>query len=148
VAVFHKTATQDWTIVSNGSYTNLKEFKVNYSTDIETYSAFTITNNGGKLIQGQSATVNVDIINTKSTTFYGKYRVALSNLDGSWAQTIQILNENTGLPYNYHYTGGNNFYRYNNRSTGNLFKWNLLTRIRAHQIGIMPAVRTFQILFT
>ncbi|MGG7035857.1 MAG: T9SS type A sorting domain-containing protein [Flavobacterium sp.] len=30
-------------------------------------------------------------------------------MDGSWAQDIQILNENNGLLYNYHYTGGNNF---------------------------------------
>jgi hypothetical protein len=30
-------------------------------------------------------------------------------LNGTLAQSIQILNENNGLPYNYHYTNGTNF---------------------------------------
>jgi len=108
-ALFYKTSTQDWTIVTDGNYTNWKQIEIYYSSDIEVYSAFSITTNGGKLIQGQSATVNVDVTNTNSNTFYGQYRINLANLDGSWAQNIQILNENNGLPYNYHYTGGNNF---------------------------------------
>lgn len=107
-AIFYKTATQDWTIISDGSYTNLKQFEIYYSSDIEVNSSFTITTNGGVLIQGQSATVNVDVVNKGSNTFIGKYRLNLANLDGSWAQNIQILNE-TGLPSNYHYTGGNDF---------------------------------------
>jgi hypothetical protein len=108
-AIFYKTSTQDWTIVDNGNYSNLKQFEIYYSSDIETNSAFTITTNNGHLIQGSSATVNVDVLNTGSSTFYGSYRVNLANLDGTWAQNIQILNENNGLPYNYHYMGGNNF---------------------------------------
>lgn len=109
VAVFYKTETQDWTIVANGNYTNFQQFEIYYSTDIEANSAFTISTDGGKLIQGQSATVNMDVLNSGNSTFYGNYRVNLANLDGSWAQDIQILNETTGLPYNYHYIGGNNF---------------------------------------
>lgn len=108
-ALFYKTTTQNWTIVGNGSYTNLKQFQIIYSADIETNSVFTITTNGGKLIQGQSATVNVDVLNTGSSTFIGQYRISLSNLNGAFAQSIQILNENNGLPNGYHYTGGNNF---------------------------------------
>lgn len=108
-AIYYKTATQGWTIIDDGSYSNLKSFKIIYSADIETNSDFTITNNGGKLIQGKSATVNVDILNTGSSTFYGQYRISLSNLDGTFAQSIQILNESNGLSSNYHYTGGNNF---------------------------------------
>lgn len=107
--LFYKTTTQNWTIVANGNFTNFKEFKIIYSSDIETNSSFTITTNGGTLIQGQSTTVNVDVLNTDTSTFYGAYRLNLLNLDGSWAQNIQILYENNGLPYNYHYTGGNNF---------------------------------------
>ncbi|HUM50358.1 MAG TPA: thiol protease/hemagglutinin PrtT [Chitinophagales bacterium] len=107
--LFYKTATQDWKVIGNGSYSNWQQFKINYSSDIETNSVFTITNNSGKLIKGQSATVNVDVINKNNTTFFGKLRVNLSKLDGTLAQNIQILNENNGLPYNYHYTGGNNF---------------------------------------
>ncbi len=109
VAMFYKTTTKDWTIIGNDNYNKLKQFQIIYSSDIETNSAFSITANGGRIIQGSSATVNVDLTNTNSTTFYGQYRVSLSNLDGTLAQSIQILNENNGLPYNYHYTGGNNF---------------------------------------
>jgi len=109
VAVFYKTTTKDWTIVSDGTYENVKMFEVYYSSDIETNSAFTISNNAGKLIQGSQAIVNVDVTNTASSTFYGSFRVNLAKLDGSWAQNIQILNENNGLPYNYHYTNGINF---------------------------------------
>ncbi len=109
VTIFYKTTAQDWTIVANGNYTNIEDFEIYYSSDIETNSAFTITTNGGKLIQGSSANVNIDVLNTGSSTFYGKYRVNLSNLDGTWAQNIQILNENNGLPSNYHYTSGNDF---------------------------------------
>ena len=83
--------------------------KFTIRADIEVNSSFTITTNGGVLLQGQSATVNVDVVNKGSNTFFGKYRLNLANLDGSWAQNIQILNENTGLPFNYHYTGGNDF---------------------------------------
>lgn len=109
VAMFYKTTTQNWTIIGNGSYTNLKQFKINYSSAIETNSNFTITTNGGRLIQGSSATINVDLLNTGSSTFYGQFRINLANLDRSWAQDIQILNENNGLPYNFHYSNGNNF---------------------------------------
>lgn len=109
VAVFYKTDTQDWTIVSDGDYYNLYEFVIYYSSDIETYSDFTITTNNGILSQGQSATINVDITNVGSSTFYGSYRLLLSNPDGSPAQDIQILSENDGLQSNYHYSNGLDF---------------------------------------
>ncbi len=109
VAVFYKTSTRDWTIIDGGNYYNNKGFIINYSADIETNSAFTVTNNGGKLIQGNSTTVNVDVINTGSNTFYGRLRVNLANLNGTWAQDIQILSETNGLSYNCHYINGNNF---------------------------------------
>jgi hypothetical protein len=109
VSLFYKTASQDWTIIGNGNYFNNKQFEINYSADIEPYSAFNITSNGGKLIQGSTATVNIDLTNTSSSTFFGNFRVNLSNLDGSWVQNIQVLNENSGLPSTYHYPGGLNF---------------------------------------
>lgn len=108
-AVFYKTSTQDWKIVPKGNYTNLKKFEIYYSANIEVNSSFSITTDGGKLIKGNTATVNVDVLNTSANIFYGKFRVNLSNLDGSWAQNIEVLNESNGLPSNYHYTGGNDF---------------------------------------
>lgn len=107
-ALFYKTASQDWTIVENGSYTNLKAFEIYYAADIETNSAFTVATNGGDLIQGQQATVNVDVKNADASTFAGRFRVSLSNLDGTWAQNIGFYNEND-LGSNYHYTNGINF---------------------------------------
>lgn len=109
VALYYKTATQDWTIIGNGNYTNYAAFEVNYSAVIEPYSAFAITSTGGKLIKGQSATVNIDVTNTGSSTFFGSFRVSLSKLDGTWLQSIQVLQESTGLPTDFHYTGGLNF---------------------------------------
>jgi len=106
-SIFYKTSEQDWTIVGNGSYSNSKEFTVEYEDDIETGSDFTIT--GGKLVRGQTATVNVSIWNSGSTTFYGKYRVSLHLLDGSYAQNIQIKEETDGLPANNYYVNGLNF---------------------------------------
>lgn len=105
VALFYKTETQGWTIVANGEYLNIEEFEVYYSSNIEVNSNF----NYGTLTQNSSTTVNVDVLNTGSATFYGKFRVSLSNLDGSWAQNIGILNCTDGLPSNYHYTNGLNF---------------------------------------
>ncbi|HOF16631.1 MAG TPA: thiol protease/hemagglutinin PrtT [Bacteroidales bacterium] len=105
VAVFYKTNTQDWTIVADGNYLNIEEFEIYYSTDIEVNSNF----NYGTLTQNSSATVNVDVLNTGSSTFYGKFKVSLSNLDGTWAQNIDIVNCSDGLPSNYHYTNGLNF---------------------------------------
>ena len=112
VAIFYRTSNIGWTIVPNDygvilDEINLANFKVYYSASIETNSSFTITNT--ILQQTQSATVNVDVKNTGTSTFLGKYRVSLANLDGTWAQNIQILNENNGLSPNYHYTNGNNF---------------------------------------
>ena len=107
VSLYYKTSTKDWTVIADGSYSNLKQFKIEYTTDIETNSAYNFVT--GNLIQGKPATINVDVLNTGSGTFYGKYRVNLSKLDGSWAQDIQVVNESSGLPYNYHYTGGLNF---------------------------------------
>lgn len=109
VGIYYKTSAQGWTAIGHGSYTNWKQFQINYSSSIETNSAFTITTNGGDLVQGGTATVNVDLKNTGANTFYGQYRISLSNLDGTLAQSLQILNENNGLQSNYHYTNGNNF---------------------------------------
>ena len=109
VAVFYKTANNEWKIVADGYYSNHKEFEIYYYAAIETNSNFSIQNNGGHLTQGQDAIVNVDVLNDASNIFYGKYRVNLANLDGSWAQNIQVLNETNGLSPGYHYISGNNF---------------------------------------
>lgn len=109
LAVFYNINEEGWTIIGDGNYNNLKTFEVYYETDIEVNSNFTIKNNQGKLIQGTQAVINVDVTNTTKGDFVGSYRVNLSNLDGSWVQNIAIVNENQGLPSNYHYTKGLDF---------------------------------------
>lgn len=114
VSVFYRLNGGSWTIVADDigvifDEVNLSQFEVNYSSNIETYSNFAITTNNGILYQGQPATINVNATNTNSSTFFGDLRVSLSNLDGTFAQSIQILNESNGLPNNYSYTNGLNF---------------------------------------
>jgi hypothetical protein len=108
--LFYKTVTQDWTQISGGNYTNMVQFEVYNSADIETYSVFTITSPGGKLIQGEMAAVNVNVLNSGTDTCYGKFRVSLASLDGLHVQNIQILDASTyGLPAGYYYTDGLTF---------------------------------------
>jgi hypothetical protein len=58
---------------------------------------------GTTLTQGQSASVNLNIVNDGTTTFTGQYQVNLYNLDGTFVQTISTINESTGLPSGYTY---------------------------------------------
>ena len=114
VSVFYRLNGGSWTIVADEigvifDEVNLSAFEVNYSSNIETYSNFAITTNNGILYQGQTATINVNATNTNASTFFGDLRVNLSNLDGTFAQNIQVLTENNGLPNNYSYTNGLNF---------------------------------------
>ncbi len=109
ISMFYKSADKDWTIVGDGNYNNLKPFEIYYETDIEVNSNFTIKNNGGKLIQGTTAEVNVDVLNTLKKDFIGHFRVNLAKPDGKWVQNIAIISEDGGLGYNYHYKNGLNF---------------------------------------
>lgn len=97
----------NWSLVPNGTNASATTtFDINYSAQIETNSAFTPT----VFTQGQSVTVNVGVKNSGSSTFYGKVRVSLANIeDGSYVQNIQVLNITNGLPANHYYTNGVNF---------------------------------------
>lgn len=97
----------NWDLVPNGTnaypYTT---FDITYSAQMETNSMFSYTT----FVQGQFTTINVDVWNSGSQTFYGKVSVKLANIeDGSVVQTIQELDISDGLPSNYHYTNGLDF---------------------------------------
>lgn len=114
VSVFYRLNGGNWAIVADNigiifDEINFAEFDIDYSSDIETYSDFSIETNGGILYQNQSATINVNVINAGSNTFFGDLRVNLSNLDGTFAQNIQIITENNGLPIDFIYTNGLDF---------------------------------------
>ena len=108
IQIFYRNAGGEWTIVDNGSYSNYASFDIIYSTAIETHSNFNILTNGGRLIKGNLASINVDIKNTGSSTFNGQFRVNISTLDGILIQNIEIVDVN-GMGPNYHYTNGCTF---------------------------------------
>ena len=108
VSLFYKNTSRNWAIVGNGKYNNEKLFEVNYEATIEANSDFKIVNNGGKLISGSSATVNIDVINRGNNTFSGQFMVSLTKLNGSTVQSIGIKDEDE-LKKDYHYTNGLNF---------------------------------------
>lgn len=58
---------------------------------------------GTTIIQGQSASVNLNILNAGTSTFIGQYMVGLYKLDGTYVQTIGTISENNGLQPNYTY---------------------------------------------
>ena len=107
VAMAYSLDGELWNSIDNNGHNNAF-FDIIYEQDIETYSDFNIVT-GDYLYYGTSSTVNVDIWNSGTTTFYGKFRVNLANLDGSWAQNIGILNCSNGMPANSHYDGGLDF---------------------------------------
>ena len=90
-----------WNFIDNNNH-NDAFFDIIYEQDIETFSDFEIVT-GDYLYYGTSSTVNVSIWNSGTTTFYGKFRVDLANLDGSWAQNIDIFDCSDGLESGYYY---------------------------------------------
>lgn len=103
IGIFYRPTGGNWIKVSdNGNYTNLTQITVVNNNAIRLNSVMTLSP-GTTLTQGQTASVNVNILNAGSSTFTGQYIVGLYNLDGSYVQTIGTINENNGLAPNYTY---------------------------------------------
>jgi len=100
--VFYRPTGGNWKQIANGNYSNLVQITVVNPNDIELNSAM-IVSPGTTLTQGQSASVNLNIVNDGNSTFIGQYSVGLYNLDGTFAQYIGTKNENNGLPSGYTY---------------------------------------------
>lgn len=101
--IFYRPAGGNWfQVADNGAYSNLVQMTVTNPNDIELNSAMIVTP-GTTLTQGSSASVTLNIVNDGTGTFFGQYGVGLYNLDGTWAQTIGTVNENTGLQSGYTY---------------------------------------------
>ena len=107
VAMLYSLDGDLWNFIDRNGF-NDTFFDIVYEQDIETYSDFEIVT-GDYLYYGTSATVNVSVWNSGSTTFYGRFRVNLANLDGSWAQNIGIYDCSDGLGANLYYTNGLDF---------------------------------------
>jgi hypothetical protein len=103
VGIFYRPSGGNWVQVSkSGSYTNLIQMTVVSTNNIRLNSEIEVSP-GTTLIQGQSISVNLNILNSGSSPFVGKYMVGLYNLDGSYVQTIGTITENNGLAPNYTY---------------------------------------------
>ena len=107
VAMLYSLDGELWNFIDRNGF-NDTFFDIVYEQDIETYSDFEIVT-GDYLYYGTSSTVNVSVWNSGNTTFYGRFRVNLANLDGSWAQNIGIYDCSNGLGANLYYTNGLDF---------------------------------------
>lgn len=103
LGIFYRTNGGEWTqVADNGGYVNFPQITVINPNDIELSLAMT-PSPGSSVQQGQQFSVNVNVQNTGGTTFFGDYKAALYNLDGSFAQDLGTLTENNGLPPGYEY---------------------------------------------
>lgn len=109
VAMLYSMDGNTWNLIDSGNY-NYAYFDIVSSYAINARSYFTIlTGDGSCLYQNTDATVNVDLINNGSSTFYGQFRISLQDANGNWMQNIAILDCTNGLQPNYHYTNGLDF---------------------------------------
>ena len=103
VGIFYRPTGGNWVQVGdNGSYTNLVQISVINPNNIEMNSNMTVST-GNTITQGQAVSVNLNVQNVGTSTFTGMYDLSLYNLDGSFVETIQQMNENNGLPSGYTY---------------------------------------------
>lgn len=99
----YKNNSGDWKIANDySSYTNYAGLEIYYYSDIELYQDLNVTS--GKIRNGEKTTVTFNVANTATSTFKGSYAVALYNMDGSFAQLIGSIDDNSGLPSNSYYT--------------------------------------------
>ncbi|MCZ2128724.1 MAG: thiol protease/hemagglutinin PrtT [Bacteroidia bacterium] len=98
VQIFYKKTDGGWSIVGDSLFANSAQIQFKFSSDeIETNSNFVIT--GDKLVLSESANIAVSVKNSSDfATFVGTYRISLSNLDGSLAQTIGSSTESGVFP--------------------------------------------------
>ena len=107
LAMLYSLDGELWNFIDRNNFQD-PLFDIIYEQNIETFSDFQILT-GDYLYYGIDATVNVSIWNSGSETFYGRFRVNLSNLDGSWAQNIGIYDCSNGLGSDQYYVNGINF---------------------------------------
>ena len=104
VGIISRPSGGAWTTVA--PYSTYKNFTkitvVNPTTDLLLSDSIVAT--PSSLIEGSSAKISFNIINQSVDTFFGKYSVALYNLDGSFAQAIGSYNETNGLLSGKQYT--------------------------------------------
>jgi Peptidase C10 family/Spi protease inhibitor/Secretion system C-terminal sorting domain len=102
IGIYYTDQGGYWNLVGNSSFTNPVSITINSPINyIQQYSPIVTT--PSTFVQGQPASVNVNLVNDNTTTYYGTYQAALYDLSGNYAQTIGEYNETTGLPAGYTY---------------------------------------------
>jgi hypothetical protein len=103
LGLYYRPTGGGWKVVQNsGSFTNFTQITVVNPNPIKLNSAMVVSPST-TLTQGQSATVNLNILNSGTSTFIGQYKVGLYNLDGTLVQDIATYSELNGLPVGYTY---------------------------------------------
>ncbi len=92
------TGGNTWTLAGASSYTNPITVTINgpYNSNISLYSNITAT--PSTLVQGQAATINVNLINNGTATYTGAYEAVLLDLYGNFVEQIGTYQETTGIP--------------------------------------------------
>ena len=98
--MFYSTNGENWTIVNSGNYSNDGVFQVlNNGEDIETNSSITFSNGEDDvLFNGQSITINVEVLNQGTYTYNKSIWLALLDSDENYIQIIDDLSVN--IPVN------------------------------------------------
>ena len=103
LGAYYRPIGGEWKIVQNsGIFTNFIQITVVNPNPLKLNSSMVVSPST-TLIQGQSASVNLNIVNYGTSTFIGEYKVGLYNLDGTFVQDIGTINEVNGLPVGYTY---------------------------------------------
>jgi len=103
IGIYYRPTGGSWSLAGNASYSNPVNVTITGpSNPLEQYS--NIVASPSTFVQGQPASVNVNLYNTGGITYYGQYQAALYDLSGNYVQTIGTYNETVGLPSGYLYT--------------------------------------------
>jgi hypothetical protein len=102
IGIFYRDPDGNWNLAGDASFTNTVSVTISSPVNyIQQYSLIVTTPT--TFVQGQAASVNVNLANENTSTFYGVYQAALYDLNGMYVETIGTYNETTGLPSGYTY---------------------------------------------
>jgi hypothetical protein len=102
VGIYYRDPGGSWKKAGDANYYNPVSVNINSPENyMQQYSAITCT--PASFVQGQSASVNVNLVNDNSVTYYGQYAAVLYDLNGNYVETIGTINESNGLLPGYTY---------------------------------------------
>ncbi|MEO8733954.1 MAG: C10 family peptidase, partial [Flavobacteriales bacterium] len=102
IGIYYRPTGGNWQQVADGNgYTNFVPLTVVNSNVIEMYTEMNVTS-GEPLVVGTPVDVQLEFANYGTSTITANYDLSLYNLDGSFAQTIQEVN-NISLQSGYYY---------------------------------------------